>query len=434
MFKPYEDTCTISDFSTLDTDSLKKRYIALLELIEKKEPQLRILEEDLRPDLVFDELNAQVRKFSGRTRPALFGVPVGVKGVYRTANYHIRCGSLLPKTLFEGKEADIVSRLKEAGAVVTGITSTAEFAALEPPATVNPHNCAHTPGGSSSGSAAGICAGYFPVSLGTQTIGSVIRPASYCGVYGFKPSQSSLSIEGIIPYSVSVDQPGFFTSTIGDLRTVLQVLVRDCSPSERVSHKLRVGIIEGEYYELFAESTKNWFASVRSIIEEKEDGINFIPFDPIGNPSVIKSLHQALISHDAALYHKDYLGEFGHLYRSQTLSVLRQGLEVSTNTVNEAKQSQHYLRQKIMQQMDDNNLDCIMTPASLNSAPLGLSSTGDPAACIPWTHSGLPSAVIPTPLALNGMPQGLQIICRYGDDGYLCDCSQVISSLLLNDS
>lgn len=427
------ERCTVKDFVTLDASSLEKKYVSLLDSISRMEPQLHVFEEDIRPDLIFAELKAQIIKFAGKTRPALFGVPVGVKGIYRTEGYHIRCGSLLPKTLFEGAEAEIVSNLKELGAVVLGITATSEFAGAEPAATVNPFDFAHTPGGSSSGSAAGVCAGFFPVALGTQTMGSITRPASYCGVYGFKPSQSSLSAEGVVPYSISVDQPGFFTSCVEDLKKVFTALQPLCRQSSSEIHSLRIGVVRGSYLSFFDKETLDWFNAINDLLTVRLGEISLIPIDPIEEPEEIIRNHKKMISYEAALFHKEYIKVYGHLYRNQTVSMIRSGQDVVPQMVNAARMSMSDLRRKVMQRMEEYNLDCIMTPATANSAPLGLSSTGDPASIIPWTHAGLPTIALPTPIYLNGMPQGLQLIGRFRDDVHLCVCSEFIAKLLSSD-
>ncbi|MEA1972808.1 MAG: amidase, partial [Candidatus Cloacimonadota bacterium] len=149
-----------------------------------------------------------------KERPILFGIPIGVKDIFRVDGFDTKAGSTLPPETFEGKEAEVVSILKKNGCLILGKTVTTEFAYFHPGATCNPHNFEHTPGGSSSGSAAAVSAGFSPLTLGTQTIGSISRPASFCGNIGFKPSFGRISVKGVIPFSESADHIGFFTQDL----------------------------------------------------------------------------------------------------------------------------------------------------------------------------------------------------------------------------
>ena len=151
-------------------------------------------------------------------------MPVGVKDIFHAAGFETRAGSQLPPELLTGPEADAVGRLRAAGCLILGKTVTTEFAYYEPEPTRNPHNLAHTPGGSSSGSAAAVAAGLAPLALGTQTIGSVIRPAAFCGIVGFKPSYGRISPEGLIFFSPSLDHVGLFTQDVAGMSLAAAVL------------------------------------------------------------------------------------------------------------------------------------------------------------------------------------------------------------------
>ncbi|MDQ3007957.1 MAG: amidase, partial [Chloroflexota bacterium] len=161
------------------------------------------------------------------TRPSLFGALVGVKDIFHVEGFVTQAGSRLLSGLLQGTEAKSVTRLKEAGALIFGKTVTTEFAYFFPGPTRNPHNPEHTPGGSSSGSAAAVAAGFCHMALGTQTIGSIIRPAAFCGVVGFKPTYDRISREGVIPLSPSLDHIGFFTSDVETAKHAAAVLIGD---------------------------------------------------------------------------------------------------------------------------------------------------------------------------------------------------------------
>ena len=182
--------------------------------LDELEPQLcAFLPESERRTRLRAEARALLARFPDAIeRPALFGVPVGIKDLFRVAGFETRAGSCLPPEVFAGAEASIVTRLRQAGALVLGKTTTEEFAYRgTPPPTRNPHNLAHTPGGSSSGSAAAVAAGLCPLALGTQTLRSTIGPAAYCGTVGFKLSHARVPLDGLVLLSASIDSLGLFT-------------------------------------------------------------------------------------------------------------------------------------------------------------------------------------------------------------------------------
>src|SRR5258706_8898146 len=180
------------------------------------------------------------------SRPPLYGIPVGVKDLFNVDGFPTQAGSQLPASLFDGPEAICVRALRQAGALIVGKTVSTEFAYFEPGPTRNPHNPAHTPGGSSSGSAAGVAAGLCPLALGTQTVGSVIRPAAFCGVVGFKPSFGRISTAGVIPLSVTVDHIGLFSANVAGAALAAQALVADWRP-EGAPRLPVVGVPDGPY-------------------------------------------------------------------------------------------------------------------------------------------------------------------------------------------
>ena len=171
----------------------------LCDRIDSKEPQIEaIVPGTYDRKRIIKDAEILLEKYpDASARPPLFGIPVGVKDIFRVEGYPTRCGSALPGDLFDGPEADSVTKLKRAGAIMMAKTVTTEFAYNEPGPTRNPHNLKQTPGGSSSGSAAGVAGEFFPLALGSQTVGSVIRPAAFCGIVGFKPSYNRISIEGV---------------------------------------------------------------------------------------------------------------------------------------------------------------------------------------------------------------------------------------------
>src|SRR5436305_8436203 len=193
------------------------RYInALCDRIEGRDAEIQALlpEPGRRERLLREAAALEARYPVPAERPPLFGIPVGVKDIFHVDGFVTLAGSELPPELFAGPEAAAVTRLREAGALILGKTATTEFAFLAPASTRNPRNPAHTPGGSSSGSAAAVAAGFCPLALGTQTVGSSIRPAAFCGVAGYVASRGRVSLDGILPFSPSLDQFGMFAPAV----------------------------------------------------------------------------------------------------------------------------------------------------------------------------------------------------------------------------
>ncbi|MDQ6601238.1 MAG: amidase, partial [Chloroflexota bacterium] len=203
------------------------------------------------------------------SRPPLFGVLVGVKDIYHVEGFVTRAGSAVPPELFAGSEAAVVGLLRDAGALILGKTVTTEFAGFEQNGTRNPHNLGHTPGGSSSGSAAAVAAGFCQLALGSQTVGSVIRPAAFCGVVGFKPTYDRIPTAGIVYYSQSVDHVGLFTQDVAGMEIAASVLCHDWKPAT-ASGKPVLGVPDGAY--LAQASPEGLAAFARQIVSLQEAG------------------------------------------------------------------------------------------------------------------------------------------------------------------
>ena len=214
-----------------------------------------------------------------RSRPPLFGVPIGVKDIFHADGFVTRAGSKLPATILQGQEAETVRRLQAAGALIMGKTVTTEFAYFEPGPTRNPHNAEHTPGGSSSGSAAAVGANICPLALGTQTIGSIIRPASFCGAVGYKPTYERISRSGVIPLSPSLDHVGLFASDVAGAGLAASTLIEEWRSIHQDDnrHLPRLGIPEGPYlHHASQEGLNHLQATCRQITDSGFD-IRYIP-------------------------------------------------------------------------------------------------------------------------------------------------------------
>lgn len=350
-------------------------------------------------------------------RPPLFGVPIGVKDIFHAAGFPTRGGSRLPPEVLEGREAESVTILKKAGALIMGKTVSTEFAYFGPGPTRNPHNSEHTPGGSSSGSAAAVAAGLCPLTLGTQTIGSIIRPAAFCGVVGYKPSYERISRAGVIPLSPSLDHIGVFTADVAGAALAASVLYRDWN-SEMLQQKPVFGIPEGPYLERAGDEGLTHFRALCRRLREAEYLIKSVNAMPDFN--AIRERHNLIVAAEAAHIHADWFPRFRELYHPKTVELIERGQSVSDEALAEALIGREKLRGELTQLMDEYRIDLWLSPAAPGAAPKGLDSTGDPVMNLPWTHSGLPAVNLPSGRNAEGLPLGLQVTGRwYADERLL---------------
>ena len=347
------------------------------------------------------------------TRPRLFGVLLGVKDIFRVDGLPTRAGSALPETLFEGEQAECVTRLQEAGALILGKTVTTEFACFEPGPTRNPHNLGHTPGGSSSGSAAAVAAGICALALGTQTIGSLMRPAAFCGVAGYKPGYGRIDATGVIYVSRSLDHAGFFAQDVAGLRMAASLLCRSWRQVS-VSERPRLGVADGPWLGRLEDSGRAGFEAQLARLEAAGYPLQHLPvFDDFDR---MERLHRALMAHEMAQEHRAWFADNEPRYRPRTAELIRAGQRVDAATAQQARDSMARTRRVLEDRMDAVGIDLWLSPAATGPAPAGIESTGDPVMNLPWTHAGMPTLSLPAGRAANGLPLGLQVSSRFGDD------------------
>ncbi len=378
-----------------------------------------LVEEDGRSARLVREATALARRYPVEAdRPPLFAMLVGVKDIFHVDGLPTRAGSALPPEALRGAEAACVRLLREAGALVLGKTATTEFAYFEPATTRNPHNRAHTPGGSSSGSAAAVAAGLCPLALGSQTVGSVIRPAAFCGVLGFKPSLGRIPSEGMLYYSPSVDTVGIFTRSFDAMKAAAAVL---CADWQRGEWKPRpvLGIPDGPYLLQSSAEASALFGAQIAAIERAGWRVRRVPL--LADIEDVNARHTRLISGEAARVHAPLFAEYGPLYRPRTAALVCSGADIGQEAIDEARAGCLQLRAQIEAAMDECGVDMWLSPAATGPAPRGLASTGDPAMNLPWTHAGLPAFALPAGRAKNGLPVALQCTARFGMDEALLD-------------
>jgi Asp-tRNA(Asn)/Glu-tRNA(Gln) amidotransferase A subunit family amidase len=397
--------------------------------LEKKEPQIQAFlpEPDRRKRLHSDLKKLHLQYPEPGLRPPLFGIPVGVKDLYQVNGFPTRAGSKLPPQVFHGQEALAVSRLKAAGALILGKTVTTEFAYFEAGPTRNPLNPDHTPGGSSSGSAAAVAAGYCPLSLGTQTIGSVIRPAAYCGIIGFKPSQRRMSIEGTIPFSPTVDQAGFFVNDLESLSIAANILVDNWQENQNDNQQLiTLAIPGGKYLEQCDTDIITAFREDIADLVEKGVRIKTIPlWDDIKE---INRLHNELIAREFYEVHRTWYRHYSKLYSLRSADLIATGKRITETAVSQALDLRETVRNRIRQVMETHIIDAFISPATSTFAPLGLDSTGSPIMNLPWTFAGVPAISIPGTVNQEGLISGLQLTAFLNQDEKLIQLANILKN------
>ncbi|SEG77084.1 Asp-tRNAAsn/Glu-tRNAGln amidotransferase A subunit [Actinacidiphila yanglinensis] len=367
---------------------------------------------------------------AGGARPALFGVPVAVKDIVRVDGLPTRGGSRLPAEVFEGPQASVVDRLRAAGAVIAGKTVTAEFAISAPGPTRNPHALDHSPGGSSSGSAAAVAAGMVPLAIGTQTVGSVIRPAAYCGVVGFKPTAGRIPIDGVIPNAPSLDTLGVFAATPAAAAVAAAVLCDGWDPAPGGGRRTPVfGVPDGPYLAEAGPQAREAFA--RQVAALTDAGL------PVRRVPMFAELARdtddmfALNRYEAARTHAEWFPRHGALYREESVAIIRQGLAVPRARYDDALRRRDVFRAELWAATERAGVDVWICPAATGPAPRGLTTTGDPAMCRPWSYAGWPSLALPADRTHAGLPLGCQWVARAGADELLLGWAVALAALLL---
>ena len=401
---------------------------ACIDQIKSREPEVQAWAYFDAEHALTQARNADEWRASGKPLGALHGIPVGIKDIIDTGDMPTEDGTPLHAGRNPWHDAKVVELLRSAGAIIMGKTVTTELATATPGKTRNPHNTAHTPGGSSSGSAAAVAAGMVPLALGTQTNGSLIRPASYCGVFGFKPTRGLISRQGILRQSEPLDQPGGFARSVDDIALLSEVLSaydadepgmtpRACIPMLRVCNEEppftpTLALIKTPWWSQLDDDAREGFGELTEYLD-KQIGEFVLPDSAVRVLDWHKSIMEADI---AANYQADYERGEGQLSAALREQIER-GREVKAV---DYIQSLAHIPQ-VTDALDEifDRYDAIITPSTSGAAPAGLSSTGNPMFCTMWTYCGMPALNLPLLKDGKGMPVGIQLVGRVGDDARL---------------
>ena len=364
----------------------------------------------------FAHFDPDAARAAVRAAPAgpLHGLPIGVKDVLDTADMPSGYGSPIWAGWRPRADAAAVAWTRAAGGVVIGKTVTTEFATRKPGPTVNPANPAHTPGGSSSGSAAGVADGFFPLAFGTQTAGSVIRPAAYCGVVGYKPTFATINRFGMKLMSESLDTVGVMARSVADCALFAGAVAgRDLGdPDARPERAPRIGICRSPTWDTTAPETQALLPRVAAALARA--GATVTERELPADFAALIEAHPVVMNGESARAMGWELAHRRDQISGQLVERLEFGLARSAAERDAA--AAVFARTQAAFPTAMEGLDVLVTPSAPGEAPEGLDWTGDPALNFIWTSLHVPCVTVPAGMGRNGLPLGIQIVGRAGDD------------------
>jgi len=429
----YINTASIKQFLHGETpsDITLNHYVSQhLKLYSEIEPEVRAFVPESDHVERLTTTVAQIKeKYRDQAKPALYGIPVAIKDLFHIDGWQTRAGSSLPSSLLTGEEGQFIKRLRELGVILAGKTVTEEFAYASSIPTVNPHNPNHSPGGSSAGSAAAVAAGLCPLAIGTQTLRSVIAPASFCGVVGFKPSYGRIPIDGLQLLSPSYDTVGLFAQDIESMEYFAQHVIFDWSTFTDQKETLPVvGIPKGKYMELMFDDVK--FTFQQQVHQLEEAGIQVKRVDmPWDDDFIFGSDMLHFVQAEMAIVHESYMAQYEHLYGVSVHDGILNGRTIERSKLDEYRSKQLIMRQKINDVQVTEGVDIWISPAQGGFPPTIGKGNGYGGMTQIWSYAGCPEISIPAAI-VNGLPLGFQCISSYGQDEQLIYWSKKISRLL----
>jgi aspartyl-tRNA(Asn)/glutamyl-tRNA(Gln) amidotransferase subunit A len=397
--------------------------LALFARIDALEPRVQAWTTVDRDAVLSEARRCEAEARAGQFRGPLHGVPVGIKDIFYTKGLRTTMGSELFKDYIPAHDARAVTKLKQAGAIVLGKTVTTLFANLDPGPTRNPWNPAHTPGGSSSGSAAAVAARMCAAAIGSQTVGSVGRPASFCGIASLMPRQKRISLKNVFPLAWSLDHAGIFARSVADIELMRDVMVE--SPVEKAAARdvFRIGVVRDFFY---GHATPE----ARSLNDALANQLATAGFqvDEAHLPAIFSEHQQILrtiLQSETATIHRRLFAEHPEAYGPKIRALIESGFAVyAVDYVRAQRMRRRYQREmaKLFEKFD-----VLMTPPAPGTAP-GLDTTGDPVMNGPWTLTDFPTMTLPHALGANGLPIGVQLTVL--DEGLLLELGKTVERIV----
>jgi len=395
---------------------------------------LAFVEEQEREERIRQELESLRNRFTGRAKPALYGVPIGVKDLFHIDGLPTAAGSELPSSLLKGQEGSLIRRLREQGAWIPGKTVTEEFAFAGSISTRNPHALDRTPGGSSAGSAASVASGTCPVAIGTQTLRSVIAPASFCAVTGFKPSYGRIPMDGVVLLAPSFDTAGIFTADAVSMGIVASQLVTDWkSPlQERYQidpdRKPVLGIPNGIYMKLMGDEIRSVFEKQVASLIQAGYTIRTVEM-PWDDDFIYGDAMLRFVQGEMAREHERWFDGYREKYGEAVQQAILKGRTIGDDELDSYRIGQQSLRNELAEVRRAQGIDIWISPAQGGVAPPHGGRTGWAGMTAIWTYAGLPTISLPGGQE-EGLPLGFQCIAEYGQDEILMHHAMRIARFL----
>ncbi|HPM73265.1 MAG TPA: amidase [Spirochaetales bacterium] len=419
--------------------ALRDYVEAALDRVERYEGRIRsLLPEPGRKERVLAEAAALEAAWPDpASRPPLYGALLGVKDIFAADGFDTRAGSRLPPESFAMPQGPVVSALRAAGAIVLGKTVTTEFAYFAPGPTANPWDLSRTPGGSSSGSAAAVAAGFCSIAVGTQTIGSISRPAAYCGVTGWKPSYDRTSRDGVVPFSPSLDHVGLLAPLASDIAVAAALIATGWDAAAYDGALVRyarmrpiLAVPDGRY---LAQADASALAAFDTTVARLQGaGYSVIRVDALDDIDDINARHRRIAAAEMERTHRERTREHGRLYAPSTAELIEKGALIDDNQLELDRSGRASLRTTLERLLEEAGADYWLSPAATGPATVGLDSTGSPLMNLPWTNAGLPTLALPTCQSVDGMPMGLQLAAPFGADEALLALGAAIEATLIS--
>ena len=407
---------------------------ACLARIASLEPRVRAFRDRVAPEAVLAEARARDRTPKER-RGALHGVPVAVKEIIDVANLHCGWGTSIHDERVPVRDAPVVARLRAAGAVIIGTTISTEYAIGSAGPTTNPHDASRSPGGSSSGAAAAVAACMVPLALGTQTVGSIVRPATYCGVYGLKPTRGAISTQGVMPLSVALDHVGFLARQPEDINLACRVLfdpngsateVRPVSSaaSGHVAAPRQVVLVEGHLRECVEPASRT--AVQRAQAAFAAIGVSVLPRELPPEFDEAEACLDTILCRDIAANHGGDRDRAGERMSRKLLDLVDRGRTISDAQYASAIERARQYRAALLHLIEDDAI--ILAPATSSVAPaITQEGTGSARLQGLYTMTGLPALAVPCG-TLGGLPIGVQLIAAPGCEALLIAAARAMRS------
>ncbi len=400
------------------SDLIHNNSINPAQLIVDCIQQIERYQDELGVFTTFDSeyMHAQLQAVeSRRSKTLLHGIPVGVKDIMQTSGMLTTMGSPIYREYVPTQDAAFVAMLKNAGAIVAGKTESTEFAYFSPGKTRNPHNIEHTPGGSSMGSAAAVAKNMVPLALGTQTAGSVIRPAAYCGVTGYKASHGSVSLVGIFGFAQSLDSMGFFVRQVRDLMIVRHTLFGSPLALPSLPKPIRIGFVKTPHWSDADDGQRAILAKVCNFLDDTEFNISEVQVGPVDGS--LTDAQGTVMAYEGCRSLTAQYAHHSELLSDPLKALIEKGRMTTFESYQQALALSELWQGELMKIF--NEFDVLLTPSAPGEAPRGLSNTGDPIFNRMWTLLKVPCIHLPCGYGTMGLPLGIQLVGPFNQDDRL---------------